>query len=224
MIIEPFSIFRPFADHFTVRFFTKEDSIATDDDAMHALETDRIASLKQIHGHRIVRIDAPTHRTEEADGLVTNANNLWLTIRAADCQQLIVYAPSKNVAGVVHAGWKGLKAGVIPSFFDMLKNEWNIDPSDTFVAIGPSLCTDCAEFTDPVTELAGLDPAFFHGRNADLRGIADWQLDELGVPTAHRERHPDCTKCKNDVYWSYRGGDREVVKSGYTNVMVCVLN
>lgn len=223
MTENPFSIFEHFADRFAVRFFEKAENLVSDADLSHVLKTNNIASLKQMHGKRIVSVTAPASRIEAADALITDTRGLWLTIRAADCQQLVVYAPSKNIAGVIHAGWKGLTVGIIPAFFKKFIDEWGVVPSDTFVGIGPSLCTQCAEFTDPIAELAGLDSSFFHGRNADLRGIADRQLEALGIPSSHRERSNDCTKCMSAKYWSYRGGDREKVQNGYSDVMACML-
>lgn len=218
-----FSIFDPFKDRFQVLFFDKSDAIESDADLREKLGTDNTASVWQKHGNGIVIARAPTARTQQADGLATDAKNLWISIRAADCQQLVVYAPERHVAGVIHAGWKGLEAGVISAFFETMKNEWGISPRETYVGIGPSLCQKCAEFTDPVTELAGLDNRFFHGRHADLTGIADAQLDALGIPASQRERNPDCTKCRSDIYWSYRGGDKEKVLAGSTDVLACIL-
>lgn len=215
MINSPFKIFNQFSDKIDVRFFTKADQISSDAD----LKLDNLVSLKQVHGNRIIIADKAMKRSEEADGCITNRSSLWLTIRAADCQQLVVYAPEKNVIGVIHAGWKGLKAGTIPEFFNALMHEYGIQPSETFVGIGPSLCEKCAEFTDPISELAELNPTFFNGRNADLRGIADEQLDHIGVPRNQRERNPECTKCSNETYWSFRTQDREKVLLGFGNVL-----
>jgi YfiH family protein len=223
MTDHPFSIFEPFKERIDIRFFTREDNLKTDQDLAKKLGNYHIASLWQAHGCDAVIVREPTSRMLKADAITTDKNDLWLSIRAADCQQLIVYAPNQHVCAVVHSGWKGLRAGIIASCFRALKQEWNIDPADTYVGIGPSLCTDCAEFTDPVTELEGLAPKFFSGRNADLRGIADAQLNEIGVPVPQRERSPDCTKCNADTYWSYRGEDREQVKQGLCNVIACRL-
>lgn len=223
MIHQPFAIFRPYADRFDVRFLTKEDNLRTDEDLAKAIGSPRIASLRQVHGGRAIRVREPMSRAEQADASATDAAGLWLSIRAADCQQLVVYAPEAHVCAVIHAGWKGLRAGIIPSLFTLLENGWSIRPAETLVGIGPSLCTGCAEFTDPAAELAEFDRRFFHGRNADLQGIADWQLGTLGIPPERRERHPGCTRCEADVFWTYRGGDREKVQSGHTNVIACSL-
>lgn len=220
MITSPFKIFEPFQDRLSIRFFSKADDIQTDAD----LPLDRVASLRQVHGNRTVILREASNRTEEADGIITDQANLWLSIRAADCQQLIIYAPEAHVCGVIHAGWKGLKAEVIRAFFKTLEKTFGIQPSQTYVGIGPSLCEQCAEFTDPYRELEGLNTLFINGRNANLQAIADSQLDGLGIPRSQRERHADCTKCMSDIYWSYRGGDKEKVLSGYCNILVCRMN
>ena len=120
-------------------------------------------------------------------------------------------------------GWRGLIAGAIPEFFRVLKKEWGIDPSQTFVGAGPSLCKRCAEFTNPARELPSLSPQFVEKRHVDLQGAADAEFIALGVPENAIERSPDCTCCHPEKYWTYRGGDREAVKNGQTNMLVCLL-
>lgn len=214
MIDHPFRIFDPYRDHIDVRFYAKADE---------RLNEEGFVSLRQVHGNHTEILRSPSRREKNADGVITDQTGLTLTLRVADCQAFVIYAPNHHVIGLLHAGWKGLVNGAIPQFFETLKREWGIGGAEAIVGAGPSLCTGCAEFTDPVAELAGIDPRFFHGRNADLRGIADDQLMACGVRTENMERHPDCTKCKKDLYWTYRGGDREAVINGSTNVLTCML-
>lgn len=197
----------------------KTDALRTDEDLQEKMGTDQFVSLKQVHGNTVVIVDEASHRMIEGDAAATITPNLWLTIRAADCQQIAIYAPGKNVIGIAHAGWKGLKAGVVPALLQRMKAEWGIDGSKTIAIAGPSLCTSCAEFSDPTVELAGLDEHFFHGRNADLRSIADAQLMHEGILQQNIIRSLDCTKCMNGLYWSYRGEDKEKVKEGWGNVL-----
>jgi hypothetical protein len=143
-------------------------------------------------------------------------------VRTADCQPFVAYAPAHGVLGVLHVGWRGLKDGAIPAFFSLLREEWNIVPQDILIAAGPSLCTQCAEFTDPARELSTVAPMYVHGKHVDLRSAADHELLALGVEPEHLERHPECTRCQHNRYWTYRGGDRSAVKSGFTNVLACV--
>lgn len=224
MIESPFQIFAPFQDRFSVRFFTKADSIATDQDLSRHLQSSSIASLTQVHGNRTVFLKEPSSRIEQADAILTDQPDLWLSVRAADCQQLIVYVPKLNICGVIHAGWKGLKAEIIHTFLKELKETHAVRPADIFVGIGPSLCETCAEFTNPYEELEGLNTLFFNGKNANLCAIADSQLDQMQIPRSNRERMADCTKCMHATYWSYRGGDKEKVAQGWCNVFAIKLS
>lgn len=219
MIDHPFKLLAPYKDVIDVRMFMREDDLSDDASIEKALGTDRFAVLKQVHGNRIAVVREPQRRTEEADGGATDQKGLWLCVRIADCQPLVVYAPKQNVVGVIHAGWRGVRDMIIPAFFRKVSDEWGVAPRDAYVCAGPSLCIQCAGFTDPSTELSTVDPRFFHGRFVDLRGAADAQLEDIGVPSAHRERSPDCTKCENETYLSYRGTDRDAVKEGRTNML-----
>lgn len=218
-----FPAFDRWSGNLRIDMFTKADALHDDDAVRHALSGTPVASLHQEHGGACVVIDAPTARTIRADAMATDVPGLALTIRSADCQTFVLYAPSAHAAAVVHAGWKGLLANILPHTVAVLRATWNIDPAEIAVAAAPSLCLQCAEFTDPARELPGIDPRFFHGRCADLRGIADRQLVDAGIKAERIDRHADCTRCNPQTYWTYRGGDREAVLGGATNVLCCTL-
>lgn len=220
MIEHPFSSLQPYEKTLWVGFATKDDALANDEQLQSLLGTDRTVELNQVHGNRTCVVRAPSHRTEDADGIITDAKNLTLTIRIADCQAFLVYAPKRNVVGLLHAGWKGLVCGAIPSFFAVLKQEFGIDGNETLVCIGPSLGLECSEFSDPLAEFPGIDPKFFQGRNVDLQGIADAQLKDCGVTKI--ERMGECTKCEHDKLWSYRSEEKAVL-DGARNVLCCKL-
>lgn len=223
MIDVPFGLFRQFDDRLRVAFFAKADDVRDDKDVASALGANRAAGLWQIHGNRTVVIREPCNRTEQADGMITDVPDLALCLRVADCQSFIVFEPRRNAIGVLHAGWRGLVTDAIPEFFRTMKREWGIVPPETFVGAGPSLCARCADFSDPALELPSLPKEFIHGKTADLQGAATAQLLDLGVRPDRIERHADCTRCRPDLYWTYRGGDRDAVKNGHANMLVCVI-
>ncbi|TSC58867.1 MAG: hypothetical protein Greene041619_245 [Candidatus Peregrinibacteria bacterium Greene0416_19] len=223
MTDHPFAIFSPFRNALHVQLLTKEDRVHTDGEIARALAVPTVASLRQVHGNRVVRVSEPTSRTVEADGMIMDARGLTLAIRAADCQNFVIYAPKKNVGGVLHAGWRCLNAGTIAAFYELLQKEWGIQPQDTYVGAGPSLGKECAEFSDPRRELPSAPPDLIDGRYADLIETSERQFDVLGVPRTQRERINACTTCHPETYWTYRGGDREKVLDGWTNVLACRL-
>ncbi len=214
----PFDLFTQFPE-LTLELWTKDDQVNTHDHLQRYFGDRSLAIPKQVHGNRTIVTRKPMIFSEDADGIVTDHMDLTVAVRMADCQTFAVYAPTQRVIGVLHAGWRGLIKNAIPSFFDVLAQNWHIEPRETFVAAGPSLCQKCAEFSDPTNELPDIDPKFFNGRLVDLRGIADTQLDVLGVPQTQRERHPDCTRCQPEKYWSYRGPDRDRVREGWENLL-----
>ncbi len=223
MITHPFPLLQQFSERLDIAVFTKEDHMSDDKTATEKIGTSTYVSLNQVHGNRTIIASEPSARSEEADGVITQVPELALIIRAADCQNFVFYAPRQNVLGVLHAGWRGLNAGALPAFLDVWKNNWDTHPKDLYVGAGASLCEKCAEFTDPTSELTNLPKKFVKGRNANLQRIADMELREAGILPEHIDRSPDCTKCRADKYFSYRGGDREVVLTGVSNFLVCKL-
>ena len=194
-----------------------------DQSVADALDSHDYAALQQVHGNRIIIARASLHRTEAADGLITDQANLVLQVRIADCQPMIFYEPDRNVVGMLHVGWKGLVANAIEAFMQAMQESWNVEPKKVLVGIGPCLCASCSDFTNPLLELPSIPPDLIVGRTANLRAWADRKLIEVGITPDHIERIEDCTRCHPEKYWTYRGGDREEMKNGRTNVMACVL-
>lgn len=223
MIEHPFSLLEPYKNRLKIAMLTKIDDIQTDNQAAALVQAEKLAGLDQIHGNTTVVVREPVQRNIQADGMITDVPGLTLTIRWADCQNFVIYAPKDQVVGVLHAGWRGLHAGAIPQFFRVLKDEFDIDAKDVVVGAGPSLCTQCAEFSDPITELPNIAATYFHEKCVDLRQAATDQLIAFGVPEDAIERSSDCTRCMPETYWTYRGGDREDVLEGKINMLTCSL-
>lgn len=217
MIQNPFASWAPFEDRVETRWCTRTDAVRSDDD-LSALLGPAFSTVKQPHGILTVAVREPGSRDDPADGMVTANKGLFLAVRAADCQLFGIFDPTRNVIGAVHIGWRCLVAGGIAAFFRAARELHGVEATDAYVVATPSLCQACAEFTDPSRELPGIDARFFDGRNVDLRGAADEQLFSLGVRSDRLERHPACTKCERDAYWSYRG-DAQSVNGGYRNVL-----
>lgn len=220
---EPFAIFRPHAGRARVRLYGRGDAIASDA-ALREAEGLPTVGGEHVHGALTVVVHEAGERVAGADGVITDASGLALHTRGADCQIFAVYDPIRHAGGTLHAGWRGLVRGAIPAFVDAMRSAFGSDPADLLVAAGPSLCARCAEFTDPVAELHGIDARFFDGRLADLPGIADDQWIRAGVRAAHMERHPDCTKCGIERWWSLRGGDKENLGKGFRNALTFSLH
>src|SRR3989344_896031 len=215
------TIFKKFPE-LKVGIFGKPSELKEDAACARELGFAEVATLNQIHGNTTHIVEGPMDGSLEGDGLITKTPGLALSVRWADCQAFIVYAPlrqssllrhpgfgeqagqaPKQVIGVLHAGWRGMALKAITAHFQCLQANFGIEPSETYVGATPSLCLQCAEFSDPLKELPEHLHPFIHGRNVDLQTAADAELESLGVPSSQRERHPACTRC-GDGFWSWR--------------------
>ena len=197
-----FSLFQQFPE-LHVGIFGKSLEKKSDAGCAKVLGFSQVACLKQVHGNTTHIVEGPMDGNLEGDGLITSTPSLALSVRWADCQAFVTYVPEKSVIGVLHAGWRGMAQRAITAHFRQLQANFGVEPSEVFVGAAPSLCKNCADFSDPLRELPSHLHPFIEGKNVDLQAAADAELDALGVPRAQRERHPVCTRC-GEGFWSWR--------------------
>src|SRR5947209_16084022 len=74
--------------------------------------------VRQVHGSTVVTVDRPGGGAgETGDALVTSSDGAALAILTADCAPIALGADIAAVAAV-HAGWRGLRAGVVDAAAD----------------------------------------------------------------------------------------------------------
>lgn len=86
----------------------------------------------------------------DVDGLITNEQNLVLVTYFADCVPLYLVDIKNKAIGLSHSGWKGTlhKMGAVT--LKKMKQEFQTNPADVVVCIGPSICQDCYEVSSEV--------------------------------------------------------------------------
>ncbi len=155
---------------------------------------------------------------EGVDGLITNARNLPLLVRFADCQGVLFFDPIKKVIAAVHSGWRGNAKNIIGKAVELMKKDFGCDAANILAGISQSLGPCCAEFTFPLIEL----PKFLHKYLDDKNKVDLWkcskdQLQEAGVLPQNIEITSRCTVCENNVFFSYRGGNK---KTGHMGAII----
>src|SRR5918993_3942824 len=100
--------------------FTSRDVTLRDDEAEWTavarslgVTSGRLRLLKQVHGvHTVVarRGGAWPHTRPEADIIITDDPSIAIGVRTADCAPVLLFDRARNVAGAVHAGWRGAAA------------------------------------------------------------------------------------------------------------------
>lgn len=151
----------------------------------------RVVVPRQVHGATIVDAGAAAG---DADGLVTTNAGVAPAVLVADCLPVVV-AGAGGVA-VLHAGWRGLAAGILPLGVSALRERGVTGPLEA--AIGPAAGPCCYEVGE---ELRERFPDAVRGANLDLKAIAEAQLRSSGVAAVHDVAV--CTIC-DERYFSYR--------------------
>ena len=64
--------------------------------------------LNQVHGTRVVRLDASTPDATVADACLSTQRGLACTIMVADCLPVLLTDETGNCVAAAHAGWRGL--------------------------------------------------------------------------------------------------------------------
>jgi YfiH family protein len=165
---------------------------------------EHLARGYQLHGTNVERVrELPTHESERApvpdrvaDGQATALADLGVMVMSADC--LPVALACGEAVAMVHAGWRGLAAGVLEEGVSALR-ELSDGAGEIVAVIGPGAGPCCYE-VGPEVHLA-FDRAHAHGRKIDLRAIAHGRLLAAGVSEVGDLQA--CTIC-DERYFSHR--------------------
>lgn len=161
--------------------------------AMAGLEPEQVAAVVQVHGADVwvdlgggdglpvdVRWSGPSGRIE-ADALVTARPGIALAVATADCLPIAI--AHGDAVAAVHAGWRGLEAGVIEATLAALARAAGSSAAfagaEPRAVIGPCIGPCCFEVGADVA--ARFDPA----RTSRVRGSQRPHLD-LRAEASHR--------------------------------------
>jgi YfiH family protein len=135
-----------------------------------------LASTRQVHGAQVRRLHGTgTDATVEADGQATAERGLGLMAFTADC--LPVAVGGEGCVAMLHAGWRGLAAGVLEEGVSALRAIG--DGGELVAVIGPGAGRCCYEVGEEVH--AAFGDAYMHQRHLDLKAAARHRLHAAGV-------------------------------------------
>ncbi len=186
--------------------------------AASALGLDVFAVGRQVHGARQLRVGSKGagagfldrfDAAGEADSLVTTSKRVGLAVLAADCVPVALTDARAGRMAVVHAGWRGIAAGVVPAALKPFS-----DRGAVRAVIGPCVGPDHYEVDQEVAFSvsaaaeggAVLRRAVGSKFLLDLSGTVARILKEHGV--RHVERAEACTACEPERFFSHRRDGR----------------
>jgi hypothetical protein len=123
----------------------------------------------------------------------------------ADCLPLLICSTDGKTCAAIHAGWRGLLAGIITNTVNVLAT------TDVLVWLGPAIGAACFEVGDEVHEAftaksAAFASAFASTDNdkylADIYQLARIELAALGIHAVYGGDF--CTVTEQEHFYSYR--------------------
>jgi YfiH family protein len=186
--------------------------------------------VNQVHGREVwyppvkpVRpADAP-----RADAVVTDRPGQLLMVRVADCVPILLSDREGRVVSAVHAGWRGLIAGMIARSVETLTQMGEIGPSEVVAAIGPCISVEHFEVGPEVVAVfkdAGLEHAVRHNEgwakpHIDMQAVVTHQLELAGISTDRIDTTDQCTFAEAGDFFSHR---RDHGKTGRQAALIAV--
>ena len=181
----------------------------------------RLYRVFQVHGAHGVRVDGESVRdvyANQADYLVTDRPGVTVGVITADCVPVLLADATRPAVAAVHAGWRGLVAGVIQAAVRRLERDFGSRPAQLRAALGPSIGPCCFEVGPEVVDAfqqafpgaqqlihpAGTGPARGKRPHVDLWTAARLALLGAGLEPAHIDAPPPCTMCAPERFHSYR--------------------
>ena len=162
------------------------------------------------------------------DGLITDFPNVMLQTFGADCPSVYLLDPVRPAIGLCHSGRKGTGLWIAAAMLEEMINEYGTKPENVLAAISPGICAPCYEVGEDVAvefindyaaserkrelphggndrDLSSIVP-FVNGKyHIDINKAIERSLMEMGVSSSNIEISHLCTKCRMDIFYSFRG-------------------
>jgi polyphenol oxidase len=168
-----------------------------------------VLRVHQVHGPLVV-LDHGGARWDNsvcADAIVTRNAGHVASVRVADCVPVLIADRAGRAVAAVHAGWRGVIAGVVIQALQKLQAD-----DQVIAAIGPSIGFDAFEVGPEVLQefsTAFADAVPIRKRpdgkgHVNLREAIRLQLHRAGIPDSQIDMTDRCTFRDADEFFSHR--------------------
>jgi YfiH family protein len=190
-------------------------TLSTSEPGFKAVVASRQAHRTRIGVHRgtirgIVILDG-------LDGHVTEQPGVLLAVTLADCIPVYLADPVRPAGAILHAGWRGVAAGILPAGIEALRN-LGCDPKNMVMHCGVGICGACYEVGNEVLLASGKEPHPSGKGRLDLRALLVEQAQRAGVERLSTS--PMCSAHQPEQFFSHRasrGRDGRMV--GYLGLL-----
>lgn len=169
----------------------------------------RFARVRQVHGTRILHLEAPTEPVEEADAVLSTRPGLAACVAIADCVPVLLGDPVSGAVAAVHAGWRGTLGRIPEAAVQALARLVGARPERLLAAVGPSIGPCCYEVSpDLASRFAAEIGPVVHGESGgphlDLWEANRRILIGAGLAAERIEVLGRCTACEAETFFSHR--------------------
>ena len=169
------------------------------------ISVNHVASMDQIHGAKLTEIEGD--RCEPAcDGLYTSRHHQLLYTKTADCCPVLLWNETTGMIAAIHAGWRGLLAGIIDSLENIRHGDHPIDMGEFKAFLGPHLRVENFEIQpDFIPQV----PPDKHHLLESQRGKTHFNLTKAVIEALQQHNMTNIEDCGIDTYtdpnyFSYR--------------------
>jgi YfiH family protein len=140
------------------------------------------------------------------DGHLTCRPGILLAVSVADCVPVYLAHPASGSVALLHAGWRGIAAGILERGVRRLSEVSGAAPGEFLVHLGAAIGEAHYEVGPEVLGALGVGPAD-GPHTVDLRGVLARRARQAGL--GQITTSPWCTYADDGLFWSHRrDGDR----------------
>ncbi len=170
--------------------------------------------VHQVHSDGMVDVAARDafDCSAKADAIISDDPARVISVRVADCVPVLLASTDGKIVAAIHAGWRGVAAGVVPKALARMIDRGKLHPGKVIAAIGPCISQSAfevgPEVVDEFRKLFGND-ALVQQRSdgkghIDLRRAIQIQLTTAGVGADRIDVSDRCTFRDGDEFFSHR--------------------
>jgi len=185
-----------------------------------------LASCWQIHSAnvRVVKDLADAKDGNyKMDALVSDAGNVLLGVKTADCVPVLLGDMKTKAFAAVHAGWRGTVQSIVLKAIEKMRELYGTNPADLICAIGPAATCKNYEIGQDVIDAFSenfpnsehiFTPTKENHALIDLHKANEEQLLSIRVLPENIYIAPLCSMERTDLFFSYRKEKKLYGKTG----------
>lgn len=167
--------------------------------------------LQQVHSARAIYI-SHSSVPRQADAAFTDSAGCMCTVMTADCLPVLLCDKLGQHVAAVHAGWRGLAAGIIENTVQQMP----LLPANLMAWLGPAIGPQKFEVGADVRQAFAAHSTAFQQVSAskyllDIYAVARAKLQQLGIVDIYGGQY--CTYSQDALFFSHRRACHQGLKS-----------